>query len=1185
MTQETSAIFDSSRQNWSHPDSPRRDASRLDPALSQASQASQLSQVSQYNGDDAIRSVVDDVMSGLVAARKDTSGAYGPTLIANRNGLTMHDEISEAIANSDSFDISVAFVTTGAIQSLLEDFRSHRANQANQANRANQARTIQPTDPNHPDHPRRPSRLITSTKSHFNDPQAFRELLHLRDIAAIDVRIWEGTESAAATSNGQPFHPKGYIFARHMRGGIPYYDLYVGSSNLTDAALNSQREWNLKISSLANGGIVRQFQEEIDSQIADSVPLTEEWIAQYEEDFKRYAPPRKDILKSLDNRDIQPNAMQKEALANLRRLREQGEHRAIIISATGTGKTFLSAFDVRDYQPKRMLYIAQQQMILDKAKESYRRILGCDESELGVYSGTSKQQDRRYVFATAQTMRQPEVLAQFASDEFDYILVDEVHHAGAEGYQRIIDHFKDADFMLGMTATPERTDGINIFELFGYNIAYEIRLQKALSENMLCPFHYYGVAEYLGTDRRLTINPANPANAANAANAAAANAANAANPTNAARGASAEDQRQLKYEISQLASEERVRYIIDKLQEYGQFGLPVTGLVFCSRQEEAHRLSQLFNRQWNQQAERPYRTAAVTSKDADGRPVSQKQRDDYAHKLECGELDYLFTVDMFNEGVDIPAVNQIVMLRSTESSIIFTQQLGRGLRKFPHKDSVVVIDFIGNYANNYLIPVALYGNTGDGDSARRNLQCKSIGLSSISFDPIAKQRILKSLDAADWSEMKKLAEQYRQVRYELGRIPMLMDIYRHDASLPVTLASKKQNYLNFVRSREKSLAVGRAQNRSAAASSKRSEPKPPSESQQPSRQPSENQQSSASQQTSASILQITSDTQDAILKMATALLLPGLRPHELVILDQLCRFAAERIEDDGGSPIAWRPASALGRESLWAAIRSRFPQADVSQADVSDAQFDSAIRVLDYSYFTEVNRKRFGGCPLIETQRLGDGNTPVYRLNADFANMLASNRTFRIFFADTLRTGLANCEDLFQEARNRRLTFDRAFLYERKYSMADVMRLCAWNKENTPQNVGGYLLDKPTGTMPIFVKYAASQYEDEFLSPQEMRYFSKNGRTPQSPEFQWLRSGASGVDEDWDRTHFVPLFVMRKAETDESRYYYVGHVSAVEHPRLTEKPNAQGDGTVKVTLSTLRLARPIDPELYRHLTS
>ena len=146
------------------------------------------------------------------------------------------------------------------------------------------------------------------------------------------------------------------------------------------------------------------------------------------------------------------------------------------------------------------------------------------------------------------------------------------------------------------------------------------------------------------------------------------------------------------------------------------------------------------------------------------------------------------------------------MLRSTESSIIFTQQLGRGLRKFPHKESVVVIDFIGNYNNNYLIPVALYGNTGDRDRARKNLQRKSIGLSSISFDPIAKERILKSLDTADWSDMKKLSEQYRQVRYELGRIPMLTDIYNYDPSLPYTIASKRSNYLDFVRSREKAWA-------------------------------------------------------------------------------------------------------------------------------------------------------------------------------------------------------------------------------------------------------------------------------------------------------------------------------------------------------------------------------------------
>ncbi|MBT1181949.1 DUF3427 domain-containing protein [Bifidobacterium sp. CP2] len=1073
---------------------------------------------SQETDDDAMHSVIEGAISGLITPRPDASGDYKPTLISNRpGGLTMHDQISDAITNSDAFDISVAFVKTNALLSLFEDFRSHHANAAASA-------TADGAE-------RRPSRLITSTKNHFNDPQAFWELLHLQDTTGVDVRVWEGTNDDTSRAQGQPFHPKGYVFARRMRNGTPYYELFVGSSNLTGAALSTQREWNLKVSSLADGELVEQVREEIDSQVADSVPLTEEWIQQYEEDFKKYAPPRHDILKSLEGQDIQPNAMQREALANLEILREQGEHRAIIVSATGTGKTYLSAFDVRTYKPKRMLYIAQQQMILKAAMKSYQKVLGCDESELGLYSGTSKQQDRKYVFATVQTMRQPEVLVQFASDEFDYVLVDEVHHAGADGYQRVIDHFRDADFMLGMTATPERTDGINIFELFGHNIAYEIRLQKALDENMLCPFHYYGVAEYLGTqDATYQDNQGHTHTVGHR--------------LDVSQGLSGKESQQIKYEIKQLASEQRVRYIIDKLQEYGQFNLPVTGLVFCSRQEEAHELSRLFNQQWNQQAERLYRTAAVTSKDEDGKPLSQEQRDKYVRQLTEGKLDYLFTVDMFNEGIDIPAVNQIVMLRSTESSIIFTQQLGRGLRKFPHKDSVVVIDFIGNYNNNYLIPVALYGNTGDRDKARKNLQRKSIGLSSISFDPIAKERVLKSLDTADWSEMKRLSEQYRQVRYELGRIPMLMDIYAYDSSLPYTLASKRSNYLDFVRSREKSLGGGKRK-----------------------------------EQSFEDQLGPVSEVEDSILKMATELLLPGIRPHELVILDRLCRFADERPGDDPESRDAWTPSEPLTRNMLIDAIRSDFPQ-----ADLSDAQFDSAVSVLDYSYFTGPNCKRFGEQPLIET--IGSdaaGNNPAYRLSEAFASMLASNRTFRIFFADTLRTGLVNCRDLFQEARANQRTFDHAFLYEHKYSMADVMRLCGWSKENTPQNVGGYLLDKDTDTMPIFVKYAASQYEDEFLNTQEMRYYSKNGRTPQSPEFRWVQEGQDSPD--WDRTHFIPLFVMRKAEENDGKYYYVGHVAAFEHPTLTTKPKADGSGTVNVTLSTLRLTRPLDPELYRHLTS
>ena len=374
--------------------------------------------------------------------------------------------------------------------------------------------------------------------------------------------------------------------------------------------------------------------------------------------------------------------MQVEALMNLAQLRKQGESRAIIVSATGTGKTYLSAFDVRQVKPNRMLYIAQQEQILKKTEESFQKVLGCPKSELGLFSGGSKESDRKYVFATVQTMSRPETLAQFDADEFDYILVDEVHHAAAESYKRVIDHFQP-NFMLGMTATPERTDGANIFELFGNNVAYEIRLQKALEEDMLCPFHYYGVHEYIqdAPDEKI------------------------AGKDVKVESMTDQERNELSRWLEELADPNRVRYIIDKIQIYSEAGTPVQGLVFCSRREEAKRLSDLFNQQMNQQAERPYRTKAITGEN------SQMERDTAVAQLENGELDYIFTVDLFNEGVDIPAVDMVMFLRPTESPIVFLQQLGRGLRKSMGKEYLNVLDFIGNYEKAGRVRFLLTGKT------------------------------------------------------------------------------------------------------------------------------------------------------------------------------------------------------------------------------------------------------------------------------------------------------------------------------------------------------------------------------------------------------------------------------------------------------------------------------------------
>ncbi|RSX50840.1 DUF3427 domain-containing protein [Bifidobacterium callimiconis] len=1070
-----------------------------------------------------------DVDSGLIESDDDVPGTYAPKLIVNRAGTTMRNELGGELEHCTDFDMSVAFVTPESVRNFLRESLLRRDSHA-------------PVS----------GHIITSTKGYFNDPGAFKELQHVQELTGVDVRVW--LDSNEITGKGAKFHPKGYIFTHQTKDDAAYVNLYIGSSNLTgDALSGAQREWNLKVSSLPKGDLVRQVREEIALQVSESEPLTDEWLKQYEEDFNKYSPKRREILKQVASQDIQPNAMQSEVLERLQEIRAKGEPRAIVISATGTGKTYLAAFDVRRFKPKRMLYIAQQQQILVKSRESFQRVLGCPDEELGLFTGNTKQQDRKYVFSTIQTLSQPDVLAQFAPDEFDYILMDEVHHAGAATYQRVMDHFSGAKFILGMTATPERMDGINIFEMFNYQVAGDIRLQRALDEDMLCPFEYYGVAEYLGEDGT-SIDVAHGGKTGDDAGQLSYEIKNLAfdHDDNGDDDGDDDQENPDAARIRQLTSADRVRYIIDMIEKYGRYDQPVTGLVFCSRNEEAERLSDMFNQQINQQMERPYRTAAVTS----SRYPNPKDREPLIKQLENGELDYLFTVDIFNEGVDIPALNQIIMLRNTESSIVFTQQLGRGLRKFPHKDSVVIIDFIGNYANNYLIPVALYGNTGDRDTARRNLQRTSIGLSTISFDRISEERILKSLDTANWTEMKKMADQYLQVRYALGRIPMLADMYAHDPSLPpvIALVSKERHYLSFVSALERRRHIGHRDSEKLDFYER---------------------------------LDPVSDVENGILKMATAVLLPGARPHELVILDALCRFTDERIGDEPASS-SWAPADGMTRDELERLIAARF-----SDAYMAPEQTESALHVLDLSYF-DASAKRFGATPLIER----DGNDR-YRLSDAFARMLRENRTFRMFFADTLQVGLWNCADRYTRAHEIGRRSDHGFLYQEKYSLAEIMRMLGWQRERNGQMVGGYLLDAQTNTMPIFVKYAASQYEDEFRNPQEMLWYSKNRRSLDSPEFRWLLSGRGAVPnaersdghdgDDWDRSHFVPLFIMRREEADDIRtkpfrkYYYVGHVSAVENARTMEKLDTNGEKT-NVVRSILRLNRPIDPELYRHIT-
>ncbi len=454
--------------------------------------------------------------------------------------------------------------------------------------------------------------------------------------------------------------------------------------------------------------------------------------------------------------------MQVAAIQGLNKLRENGADKALLISATGTGKTYLSAFELRNYNPKKALFIVHREQIANQGLNSFQNVFG-DTRSMGILSGSRKEINKDFIFCTVQTLSKDEVLQSFSKDEFDYIIIDEVHKAGANSYQKIVEYF-NPKFLLGMTATPERSDNFDIFKIFNYNIAYEIRLQQALEEDLLCPFHYFGVSD-------ISVN-----------------------------GVELEE----KSDFRALVAEERVNHIIDKIDFYGYCGERVKGLIFCSDKKEAIQLSNIFNT-------RGYKTVALTGEN------TQDERESAIQRLEQEELnnslDYIFTVDIFNEGVDIPAVNQVVMLRPTKSAIIFVQQLGRGLRKHNFKEYVVIIDFIGNYNSNFLIPITLSGDrTFNKDSIRKYVMegTRIIpGCSTINFDEISKNKIFESIDKANFNDIKLIKESYNNLKQKIGRIPSLTDFDTYESIDPLRIFDNKSlgSYYKFLKKYEKDYAI------------------------------------------------------------------------------------------------------------------------------------------------------------------------------------------------------------------------------------------------------------------------------------------------------------------------------------------------------------------------------------------
>lgn len=585
--------------------------------------------------------------------------------------------------------------------------------------------------------------ILTTDYLYFNQPKALQEL---QQYPNLNIRIY----------TKENFHIKGYIFKQN-----DYYTLIVGSNNLTQTALKANKEWSLKINSLANGALINNTLSQFQQMWQEALPLTDIWLKQYTDKYYSLQKLKRQFATAQENisTNVTPNKMQQEALKALAKLQQNNKHKALLISATGTGKTYLSAFAVKKANPKRLLFLAHREQILKQACKTFAKII--PDSQYGILSANHKDFHKPYLFSTINMLSKEENLTQFTPTHFDYIIIDETHRAGASSYLKILNYFQP-QFLLGMTATPERTDGFDIYQLFDHNIAYEIRLNQAMQENLLCPFHYFGITDITVDDQEINDNST----------------------------------------FNDLTTDARVTHIINQSQYYGFSGERLRGLIFCSQIEEAQILSQKFN-------ERGFNTIALSGKD------SQETRTNAIHKLEQKErstgLDYIFTVDIMNEGIDIPAINQIIMLRPTKSAIIFVQQLGRGLRKYPQKDYVVILDFIGNYQNNFMIPIALSGDTSYNKDNIRHYVAEGnrfiFGSSTIHFDKVARQKIYQAIDSAKLSDTALLKNEYLQLKQKLGKIPSIFDFSQFGSIDILKFLDKFKTYHNFLQKYDKDYTI------------------------------------------------------------------------------------------------------------------------------------------------------------------------------------------------------------------------------------------------------------------------------------------------------------------------------------------------------------------------------------------
>jgi superfamily II DNA or RNA helicase len=615
-------------------------------------------------------------------------------------------ELLQEMASADQVDILISFIKWSGLRLLLPGFEELRQREV-------------------------PVRVLTTSYMGASDAPAVEWLAHLPNV---EVKISYDTQRTR-------LHAKAYHFQRHS--GLS--TAYIGSANISQAAMTSGLEWNLKVTAQDLPQILEKFRAEFDTY----------WNSR---EFSPFDPARPGKLRGALARarnpragstvffDLVPHPFQERILEALERERRiRGEYRNLVIAATGTGKTMIAAFDYRRFRaarkkPARLLFIAHRREILEQALETFRQVLKeADFGELLVGSCEAERYD--HLFCSVGMLQSRCLWKRVGSEFYDYIVVDEVHHGTAASYRPIFEHFRPA-ILLGLTATPERMDGGNVAADFGHRFAAEIRLPEALEEKLLCPFHYFGIADPVDitADRFWK------------------------------RGRYVESELEKVYTGAHVLARQRLEVILSALERYEPDCRSIKGVGYCVSIRHAGFMAEMFNR-------RGIPSAAFVSGIGDEENRVQLSR------LRSGKLNFLFTVDKFSEGIDVPELNLVMFLRPTQSLTVFLQQLGRGLRHAPGKECLTVLDFVGQVHQRYrmdsrlkaLLPRHRFAIEREVEEQFPHLPAGC----SIQFDRLSRSYVLANIRANLRRLATRVPELLQTFTAETGRRLTFADFVRH----------------------------------------------------------------------------------------------------------------------------------------------------------------------------------------------------------------------------------------------------------------------------------------------------------------------------------------------------------------------------------------------------------------------